>query len=100
MAVDPSKFDAAVASAASLLDTPDDTPYDDDIYLAYTRHIIEQMGGAVVCPVRGRDRGQVPGPGRGGVGHGDRRKPGGQACAQEPPAGSTGHVKPPGYAPG
>ena len=45
MDADPSKFDAAVASAAVLLDTVEDTPYDDDIYLAYTRHIIEQMGG-------------------------------------------------------
>src|SRR5690348_291285 len=43
--VDPSRFAEAVASAAPLLDTDDDTPYHDDIYVAYTRHIIEQMGG-------------------------------------------------------
>ena len=45
MNVDPTKFTSAVASAASLLDGPDDTPYDADIFVAYTRHIIEQMGG-------------------------------------------------------
>jgi HAD superfamily hydrolase (TIGR01509 family) len=45
MLVDASKFDAAVASAASLLDGPDDTPYDGEIFVTYTRHIIEQMGG-------------------------------------------------------
>lgn len=45
MDADPSRFDAAVASAAALLDTSEDTPYDDDIYLAYTRRIIEGMGG-------------------------------------------------------
>jgi len=43
---DPAKFDGAVASAASLLDGPDDAPYDAEIFVAYTRHIIEQMGGA------------------------------------------------------
>ena len=46
IALDPSRFDRAVTSAASLLDGPEDMPYDADIYLAYTRHIIEQMGGA------------------------------------------------------
>ena len=45
MAVDPTKFAGAVASAAPLLDGPDDAPYDADIFVAYTRHIIEQMGG-------------------------------------------------------
>lgn len=45
IAVDPSKFADAVASAAPLLDTPDETPYEDEIFVAYTRHIIEQMGG-------------------------------------------------------
>jgi HAD superfamily hydrolase (TIGR01662 family) len=45
MDVDPGKFAAGVASAAPLLDGPDDTPYDADIFVAYTRHIIEQMGG-------------------------------------------------------
>ena len=45
MQVDESRFDAAVASAATLLDGPDDTQYDAGIYVAYTRHIIEQMGG-------------------------------------------------------
>jgi putative hydrolase of the HAD superfamily len=45
IAVDPRRFEDAVASAAPLLDTPEDTPYDDEIFVAYTRHIIEQMGG-------------------------------------------------------
>jgi putative hydrolase of the HAD superfamily len=45
MEVDASKFAGAVAGAAPLLDGPDDTPYDADIFVAYTRHIIEQMGG-------------------------------------------------------
>jgi HAD superfamily hydrolase (TIGR01509 family) len=45
MAVEETKFDAAVASAASLLDSPDDTPYDAEIFVEYTRRIIEHMGG-------------------------------------------------------
>ena len=43
--VDASRFERAVASAAALLDGPEDTPYDSEIFVAYTRHIIEQMGG-------------------------------------------------------
>jgi putative hydrolase of the HAD superfamily len=46
IAVDPSTFEQAVASAASLLDGPEDSPYDAEIFVQYTRHIIEQMGGA------------------------------------------------------
>jgi putative hydrolase of the HAD superfamily len=46
MNVDPSKFAQGVASAAPILDGPDDMPYNADIFIAYTRHIIEQMGGA------------------------------------------------------
>ena len=45
MVVDPARFDEAVASAAPLLDGPDDAPYDAEIFVAYTRHIIEWMGG-------------------------------------------------------
>ena len=45
MHVDPAKFEHGVASAASLLDGPDDAPYDAEIFVKYTRHIIEQMGG-------------------------------------------------------
>jgi putative hydrolase of the HAD superfamily len=45
MDVDASKFADAVASAAPLLDGPEDAPYDADIFVAYTRHIIERMGG-------------------------------------------------------
>jgi putative hydrolase of the HAD superfamily len=46
MNVDPSMFAQGVASAAPILDGPDDMPYNADIFIAYTRHIIEQMGGA------------------------------------------------------
>jgi HAD superfamily hydrolase (TIGR01549 family) len=45
MEVDASKFADAVASAAPLLDGPEDAPYDAAIFVAYTRRIIEQMGG-------------------------------------------------------
>ena len=44
MAVDESKFEAGVASAATILDRPDDASYDPEVYIAYTAHIIEQMG--------------------------------------------------------
>jgi putative hydrolase of the HAD superfamily len=44
--VNPGWFDAAVASASSILDdTAKDAAYDARIFIAYTRHIIEQMGG-------------------------------------------------------
>jgi putative hydrolase of the HAD superfamily len=43
MEADPAKFDAAVASAAPLLDGPPE--YDDEVFVQYTRHIIEKMGG-------------------------------------------------------
>ncbi len=42
--VDESRFAQGVASAARILDGPDDT-YDAEVFVAYTRHIIEQMGG-------------------------------------------------------
>jgi HAD superfamily hydrolase (TIGR01509 family) len=38
-------FDRAVASAAPLLEGPDDSIYDAEIFVRYTRHIIEHMGG-------------------------------------------------------
>lgn len=41
-----SQFDKAVASAAAVLNSAGETPYDAAIFVAYTRHIIEQMGGA------------------------------------------------------
>jgi putative hydrolase of the HAD superfamily len=44
--VDPSRFDSAVSSASSVLDAARESPYDEAIFLAYTRHIIERMGGA------------------------------------------------------
>ena len=43
--VDTARFARAVAGAAPLLDDPDGTPYDAEIFVAYTRHIIEHMGG-------------------------------------------------------
>ena len=43
--VDPARFEAAVASAASLLDDSEGSPYDHELFVAYTRHIIEEMGG-------------------------------------------------------
>jgi putative hydrolase of the HAD superfamily len=46
MAIDESTFDAAVESAAPLLNGSDEeTTYDAEIFVAYTRRIIEQMGG-------------------------------------------------------
>ena len=44
MDVDASKFEAGVASAAPLLNSPDDV-YDPEIFIAYTNHIIVRMGG-------------------------------------------------------
>jgi HAD superfamily hydrolase (TIGR01662 family) len=43
--VDPTAFNTAVASASSILDDPEGSAYDAEIFVAYTRHIIEQMGG-------------------------------------------------------
>ena len=43
--VDVSRFEQAVASAAPLLDDLEDAVYDAEIFVKYTRHIIEQMGG-------------------------------------------------------
>jgi putative hydrolase of the HAD superfamily len=45
MEVDAAKFSDAVAGAAPLLDGPEDAPYTDDIFIVYTRRIIEGMGG-------------------------------------------------------
>jgi putative hydrolase of the HAD superfamily len=46
MRVDPLRFDEAVAGAAAVLEGADDTPYDPEIFVAYTRRIIERMGGS------------------------------------------------------
>jgi putative hydrolase of the HAD superfamily len=43
--IDETTFSDAVAAAAPLLDGPDDTKYDDEIFVSYTRRIIEYMGG-------------------------------------------------------
>jgi len=45
MAVDPSRFDRAVADALVLLDGADDSAYDPEIFVAFTRRIIEGLGG-------------------------------------------------------
>jgi putative hydrolase of the HAD superfamily len=44
--VDRHKFEEALKSAAPLLDGGEDARYDAEIYVRYTRHIIEQMGGS------------------------------------------------------
>jgi putative hydrolase of the HAD superfamily len=45
IAADADRFDAAVTAAGRLLDEADDERYDEEIYVAYTRHIIAGMGG-------------------------------------------------------
>lgn len=45
MTVDALAFAQAVASAAPILDEPVDAAYDAELFVKYTRHIIEQMGG-------------------------------------------------------
>jgi putative hydrolase of the HAD superfamily len=47
--VDISAFDRAVASAAPILDEPESPTYDAEIFVRYTRHILEQMGGRGEC---------------------------------------------------
>lgn len=44
MTVDPARFEAAVAGAADLLDSPNQV-YDDALFVRYTARIIELMGG-------------------------------------------------------
>lgn len=46
MDIDASKFSHAVAGAAPLLDGPEDVAYDAEIFVLYTRRIVEGMGGA------------------------------------------------------
>jgi len=46
IAVDPARFADATAAAASLLEGPEDTRYSDELFVVYTRRIIEGMGGA------------------------------------------------------
>jgi HAD superfamily hydrolase (TIGR01662 family) len=43
--VDPARFESAVASASSLLDDSEGSPYDHELFVTYTRRIIEEMGG-------------------------------------------------------
>jgi putative hydrolase of the HAD superfamily len=42
---DPARFAHAVDAAAPMLDGPEHTLYDEALFLAYTRRIIEEMGG-------------------------------------------------------
>jgi putative hydrolase of the HAD superfamily len=46
MEVDISAFDRAVSSAAPILDDPASPTYDAELFVRYTRHILEQMGAA------------------------------------------------------
>jgi putative hydrolase of the HAD superfamily len=46
MDIDASKFSHAVAGAAPLLDSPEAVAYDAEIFVLYTRRIVEGMGGA------------------------------------------------------
>jgi putative hydrolase of the HAD superfamily len=43
--IDPSGFERAVAGASRLLDDADEALYDPQVFVDYTRHIIETMGG-------------------------------------------------------
>jgi putative hydrolase of the HAD superfamily len=43
--VDPARFEHAVREASSILDDQQEHIYDDEIFVRYTRRIIEQMGG-------------------------------------------------------
>jgi putative hydrolase of the HAD superfamily len=43
--IDPARFGAAVLSASHILDRAQDNIYSDQIFIDYTAHIIEQMGG-------------------------------------------------------
>jgi FMN hydrolase / 5-amino-6-(5-phospho-D-ribitylamino)uracil phosphatase len=45
MTVDAARFAHAVVSAAPILDAQEDSAYDGEVFVAYIRHIIEQMGG-------------------------------------------------------
>ena len=45
MDIDAAKFPQAVAGAAPLLDGPEDAPYDAEVFVVYTRRIVEGMGG-------------------------------------------------------
>jgi putative hydrolase of the HAD superfamily len=46
MAIDPSRFHAAVLSASHILDQAQDNVYNDQIFIDYTSHILRQMGAA------------------------------------------------------
>jgi putative hydrolase of the HAD superfamily len=45
IAVDPARFDPAVRAASAILVEEQDHVYDDEIFVRYTRRIIEEMGG-------------------------------------------------------
>ena len=52
IAVDPSRFESAVTSAAPLLDDSEGSAYDHELFVAYTRCIIEEMGGKGAADAR------------------------------------------------
>jgi hypothetical protein len=55
ISVDPSRFDAAVRAASSILDEAQEHVYDHEIFVRYTGRIIQEMGGtgaAVVACAR------------------------------------------------
>jgi len=45
ISVDPARFAHAVNAAAPLLEGPEHTMYDEALFIAYTRRIVEEMGG-------------------------------------------------------
>ncbi|MCC7416424.1 MAG: HAD family hydrolase [Acidobacteria bacterium] len=45
MSVDPARFDCAVAEAAPVLEDPGTQEYDPELFVAYTRRVIEGIGG-------------------------------------------------------
>ena len=62
MTVDPARFPQAVRAASSILDAAQDHVYDADIFVRYTRRIIEEMGGRVRGSTSARPRSTTSGP--------------------------------------
>ena len=59
ISVDPSRFDAAVRAASSILDEAQEHVYDHEIFVRYTGRIIQEMGGAGAAVVA-RPRQAIP----------------------------------------
>ena len=62
MTVDPARFPQAVRAASSILDAAQDHAYDADIFVCYTRRIIEEMGGSGRGSTNARPRSTTSGP--------------------------------------